>query len=256
MRSIRIAAQAAPKPLPVLTTVSPGGAAGQRRGQRRRAVLAHAIAAGRRQGDDRRGNQPGQHREQCALHPRHRDQHAVLTDLLDPVEQPPQPGDPDIGNHRRGIAVKLQRPRRLACKADVRGASRHDPRPPAQGRGPFAKDPRAAFGVIVDVSAVQHLRLVPGQPRQKEPVAARADLGDDGGDLRGAFALAEDSLGCSGPAARCQSMITPFIPPPTEGRPRRAGRGARQGKCAGRQHRPPQRYARLAIRRRQRRVPR
>ena len=136
--STRRAAVAAPKPLSMLTTTTPGAQLASAAGQRRPAACGDAVADRGRHRDQHAPDQAGQHAEQGTLHAGDGDHDRHRGQMLAALQQPPEAGDAEVGMALGRVAGKGERSLGLGRHRQVGGAGGDDrpsgPDPAPAGR--------------------------------------------------------------------------------------------------------------------------
>ena len=167
---IRLAATAAPKPLSILTTVTPAAQEFNIAEQRRQAAEAGAVADAGRDPDHRLVHQTGDDAWESALHSGDDDEHARPPQVLVVAEQAVDARDADVVEALDRVAGQLRGQRRLLGDGQVGGPRRDHENGPADGRI------RVALAQVGETRArhVGELRHVPQH--------GRGDVGLDPGD--------------------------------------------------------------------------
>ena len=136
-RTARIltAAQAAPKPLSMPTTVTPGLHEAIIPSSAVTPAKPGAVAGAGRHRDHRRGGQAGDDAGQRALHAGDHQHHVGGRDPVLLLEHPVQAGDADVGDHLRVVSVRRQHGRGLTSHRQVAGAGGEHQRGTARSPG-------------------------------------------------------------------------------------------------------------------------
>src|SRR5262249_18993910 len=115
-------------------------AAGQHRVQRRIPTGGDAVADRRWYADDALAHQACHDARHRRVHAGDRDDDVVTGDVVDAIEQPPQPGNADIDDQAADDAGEVERALRLARDPEVRRAGGHDGDATGPGRHRAVQD--------------------------------------------------------------------------------------------------------------------
>ena len=179
-----------------------GRAARERGLERHPAARGNAIADRTRNRHHGARHEAGEHAEQRAFHARHRDDHAMAPDLVQPFHEAPEPGDADIDEQRGGLAGEGERARRFGAHAQVRSARADDRDATAMARRRHcAHDGGPRNGVVVECVAQRRrhpAHLPRPQAREQQPLVEFPRMRDDRFDLRDGLGFAQHRFGGAG----------------------------------------------------------
>ena len=168
--------------------------------QRRQAVEGRPVAHRGGHGDDGRGDEPGDHRGQRAVHARDDDDRRRPLEQLAAGEDPLQPGDPHVDEQLHAAAQVTGGEPGLPGDRDVGGAGAGDDDEPAPRSGGLAR-PGQQTGPLVPAGPGQHrrhglgARCVHAGEQGRPPVGAPAQRRRYGDQLLHRLALPVDGLG-------------------------------------------------------------